>query len=440
MTEPDEFDRKLREYLQTRTQGAADAAVGDRLVKRAVDGDARRHRLAPFASVVLAFAVIALVGAPTTVILLHRGSHTPSPHRQSTAPPLVTPAPTPNPTAAPTPTPTPGPGTPPSPWRWGSAFASGPGLPLILYGGQGDGVCTWLFDTYVWDGSRWSLQHQTGGPQLVSPTLGWDPVGRRMLLVGEPPTCAATPDINGQPEPSYLPPQPTETWAWVSRSGLSGAWVRLNPAHEPDWADEPSTATDTVGHQLFLLVRDQGVDTDSAKAWTWDGNDWTERASSSVCSPVNFAAGCPLIPFSVVTAPGGGVVGLCGITTGTALCKLSGSNWSVEPGTQANAIFDATIWNPVTSHIVAIGYGYAQCPSPCGRALYTFNGSSWTMTPIPAQMQTLRGEFEFGASSGSTTQLVLWGGSSGYSASPPFGRIDQTDTWTYDGNIWTRAG
>lgn len=432
MTEPDEFDQKLRGYLRDRAQGVADAEVGDRLVKRAVDGDARRRRLAPFASVVLAFAVIALVGAPTTVILLHRGSHTPSPHRQSTAPPLVTPAPTPNPTAAPTPTPTPGPGTPPSPWRWGSAFASGPGLPLILYGGQGDGVCTWLFDTYVWDGSRWSLQHQTGGPQLVSPTLGWDPVGRRLLLAGEPPGCAATPDINGQPEPSYLPPQPTQTWAWVPGSGLTGVWVRLHPPHEPTWDNSPSAATDAASNRLFLLLRHQGADTASAEAWTWDGSDWSERGGTWFCGDAE--VGCPVIPRSVVSAPGGGVVGLCGITTGFALCKLSGSTWIVEAGTQVNANLTSPIWNPVTGHIVAIGSAEGSSTNPV--VLYTFNGSSWTTTPIPAAMQ-LRGEFEFGAASGSSTQLVLWGGSS---ETPSYTTVEHSDTWTYDGNVWTEAG
>lgn len=87
MKEPDSFESELRSYLAERSRRATDPAVTDRLLESVTRRARNAHRLAPLASVGIALAVVLLVGAPTTVILLHRGSHVSAPP-QTKKPPL----------------------------------------------------------------------------------------------------------------------------------------------------------------------------------------------------------------------------------------------------------------------------------------------------------------------------------------------------------------
>lgn len=99
MTGPDPFETKLRSYLRERTRRASDPAAADRLVDRVALGDHRRNRLAPLAAVAIALAVVVLVGAPATLILLQRASHPSSPPQPKIPPPSSTPATTPPPSS-----------------------------------------------------------------------------------------------------------------------------------------------------------------------------------------------------------------------------------------------------------------------------------------------------------------------------------------------------
>lgn len=410
MTQPGDFDSKLRAYLDARAANADDPAVTARIVNRTVNGDGRSQRVRPLASVALAAAVVILVGAPTTWILLHHSS-TPHPAPAATSATSSPAASTPSPFHSSLPGVTVTQSGAPSPWREFAAFGSGPGLPLIMYGGDSPGPApctTFYFDTYIWDGSHWYKQEQADGPHLAYTSVSWDPVGKRLLLVGEPaPTCY------------YTSTSAAQTWAWKAGAGLNGTWVRLAPQHEPSEASTQTVmAADAADAQVFLMVYDTGADTSATQAWTWDGSDWTQRGSW-LCTPVQ--TDCAVVPYAVVSAPGGGIDGLCAATTGS-ICKWTGGGWSVVPGTGVPGTLQSATVNPATGHIVGYTPG----------ALYTYDGSQWIATPLPSELQGLRG-FEFAAMSTPTTHLVLWGGQS-------IADVSTSDTWVYDGNSWTRAG
>lgn len=101
MKEPDSFESELRSYLAERSRRATDPAVTDRLLESVTRRAQRTHRLAPLASVAIALAVVLLVGAPTTMILLHRGSHVSAPPQ--TKKPLLPPTFATTPPTSPTP-------------------------------------------------------------------------------------------------------------------------------------------------------------------------------------------------------------------------------------------------------------------------------------------------------------------------------------------------
>ncbi len=103
MKEPETFETKLRSYLVERIRRASTPVGADRLMERVMRGAHRRQRLAPLASGAIALAVVLLVGAPTTLILLHRGSHVSAPPtaKKPPLPTVATTPPSPSPSAAP---------------------------------------------------------------------------------------------------------------------------------------------------------------------------------------------------------------------------------------------------------------------------------------------------------------------------------------------------
>lgn len=141
---------ELRSYLNERSRITMRESRTDHIVDRVVRGDAKPRRWKPLIAAVIAAAVVVLVGAPSAVILLSRNRSQP-PHLVPAGSPSVSPAASPTPLPGVTMTMV----ATPSPWRTGAATGSGPGLPLLLYGGEpSPSNCqSFLGDTYVWDGS-----------------------------------------------------------------------------------------------------------------------------------------------------------------------------------------------------------------------------------------------------------------------------------------------
>lgn len=416
MTETGDFDSRLRDYLDARARDAVDPAAVARLVDRTVNGDGRRRRWKPLASVALGLAAAVLVGAPTTLILLHRSVSPRQPAAVATFP---------GDTQAAIPGVSVTRSGPPSPWRENAAFGSGPGLPLLLYGGFAPARClTTYADTYLWDGSHWYEQRQDDGPKLAYASVGWDPIGKRLLLVGEPP-----------PSCTEIPSGPTQTWEWQTRPGLTGKWAQLTPAHEPAGvATSTSLATDAQDDDLFLLVHDDAPGTAVTRAWTWDGNDWTARGSWT-CGSADQT--CPTIPRYVVQSRSGGVAGICSTGTALSLCTLTDNSWSGEPGTAVQASATAVpSWNPVTDDVVLTGWGSGANTGP---GLFTYDGSRWEFTPLPAELRAAS-QYSFASESTAVTHLVLWGGIRCSGTGPQQQCAELSDTWVFDGTTWARSG
>lgn len=436
MPADDQFETRLRAYLVRRAARDGDAAAVERLAQRSADAFAHASRARRVTTLALAVVVPTLLAAVlASAVLLHvRNAGTrPSP------PAVAGPTAMPSPTAAPSPTPSPPAPTPsaaptrapslgvvavagPSPWRFTAAMGTGPGLPVIFYGGRGQSTsssCGDLFDTYTWDGRRWYRVTTAAGPRLVRPVLGWDPITGHVLLVGGSatpyPDCATS---------------SAETWSWQpAGAGPGGRWSRLQPSHAPESAFTNRWLAFDAAHRLLVYTAyDQGIDSWGASTWTWNGRDWTQ-AWSAECGmvPPNAPPSCPVAPTDGAQGPNGTVIGFAsGSGNVETVVRWTGSTWTTvsssgPPPWRAGVAYDAR-----SGHVLVLGGdGYA---GPF--LLYVYDGTRWTQSPLPAALQH-RTPSAF--SGGASDDGLLWGGVDDASAGqqPQF-----TDTWAYGQGSW----
>jgi hypothetical protein len=123
----------------------------------------------------------------------------------------------------------------------------------ILYGGRYDEpgkYPTPLFDSWNWNGSAWA--QQPSGPRLVSPLSTYDPIQKRIILVGRDPQ-------NGV----------GQTWAWSS-----GAWTQLTTALQPNVADDAGFCFDPgTGEGVYFGGNNPGAGITN-DTWLWRSGDW----------------------------------------------------------------------------------------------------------------------------------------------------------------------
>jgi len=428
----DNFDQDLHAYLARRA--ARDSACSDRVVGATAamfTAPARNHRLTP----VLAAVGIPLVLAATlaSALFIH-ARHTsarlgaPVPVPSAAVVPSFLPSATPPTTAPPVSTAAASPAGAaqvggPSPWRLSPAMATGPGLPTILYGGAllaSNNSCGSQFDTYAWDGRHWYRVIAAAGPRLVVPTLGWDPLTRRILLVGHP--AAPWPGCYG------LPSQSVQTWAWVPDAiGVTGKWSRLTTRHAPQlvfsWG---ALAFDGTHRRLVFHAFERGVDNWSAETWTWDGADWS-RAWAGSCG-VPHIAPCPSAPALVAQGPAGGVMGLdAGTSAGTGtVFGWTGAGWTAAAIPGAPYIPVAIAYDGLTGRTLAIGRTALTMTSE-SYALYAYDGTHWTSMAMPLSLQHRTSMTFSGGARGGGSDAILWGGEADSATTI----VPVSETWTY---------
>jgi hypothetical protein len=120
-----------------------------------------------------------------------------------------------------------------------------------------------LSDYQVMAGGKWTGYWSPDGPSpRYMAALAYDGRhGRYILFGGE--TANGTSD---------------ETWSYSTR------WTKLNPAHHPPPRRDAAMAWDaTRGLDVLYggLVPDQAEGTPASDTWTWDGDDWTQVATTS---------------------------------------------------------------------------------------------------------------------------------------------------------------
>ena len=317
-------------------------------------------------------------------------------------------------------------------WLWdGSRWVRGPGGPraryaagmvydpaastLLLFGGAGR--TDYLGDTWTWDGARWS-QH-SGPAGRYGAVMAFDPASRQVVLFGG---CS-----NG------CPWQPLgfalhDTWTWNgshwSESTAAGPPARVNS----------SLVYDAATRQLLLFGGITNYPYGGpylGDTWAWSGTRWTQVRGPGPSPRENATLVYDAASRQVLLYGGDDGSGTLADTW-----TFSGGRWSRFSGSGPGARTGYAIaYDPAKSQVVLFG---GQSGNVFFGDTWTWNGSAWTQVvplstanpsaavsgPTPRNGSSL-------AYDGASRQLVLFGGQDA-------GLRYLGDTWTWDGQVWTR--
>jgi hypothetical protein len=300
-------------------------------------GERGRRRLNT-RSVIALLCAIAVAGAIGIVLSLGQ-------HR---AAPVARPAPT---QLGPLPiSPTPMPDSPQS----GAGFSVAADLAthqVVLFGGVGDYPNTWL-----WNGSAWTLAHPATSPQgRFGASAAYDPETKTVVLFGGR-LEAGTPVH--------------DTWAW---NGIT--WTDLDSgAGGPPPGEGSDMAWDEATSQM-VLITSSGVISNPADTWVWAGTHWIHPAGAVLpagadYSPMSFdpvsksllAVGCCVGP-----PPATGAV--------STTWRWTGATWALLPTPGVAPTNGSSLeLDPAGKHLLLCACGLSTASAP---QFWVWTGTAW---------------------------------------------------------------
>ena len=193
---------------------------------------------------------------------------------------------------------------------------------LVLFGGYNDAT-GFLGDTWTFNGSTWTQETPAHHPSARDgASMLYDSVSQSVILFGgeDGTGFADTWSWNGnshdwtQLTPATSPPR--RAWAGMATSpttsqvilfgGLDSAerndtwswngsnWAQLTPAHSPPARSDFTMSSDTVHHQIVVFgggvwpgLTKANLSTQFGDTWTFDGNDWTQAATTGPHARIN---------------------------------------------------------------------------------------------------------------------------------------------------------
>ena len=295
--------------------------------------------------------------------------------------------------------------------------------PLLLAACGGGGVATKpsaqpstgpMADTWTWNGDAWSKVADGRGPAArFMSAMAFDADHGRAILFGG----------------SALLDQFDDTWSWDGKT-----WTQLHPAHHPGALNGQLMAYDEARRQLVLFGGFHGLSTPSEgipNTWTWDGQDWTLRAS--VGPKVLYRQAMAFDPSLGKVILFGGNLGSIDFSDET--WAWDGQAWTrlmpaLRPAPRAGV---SLAWDSARKALLLFG-GAAEnkaAPDKADEAgvplgdTWTLSGGTWTQL-APVLAPTARADATM-AYDPRDRSLILFGGNA-----CPF----RSETWAWDGTTW----
>jgi hypothetical protein len=336
-------------------------------------------------------SIIAVAGAVGIVVSFGQRPPAPAPH------------PSPAPVARQPITPSPVPIEPQS----GLGFSVADDLAthtIVLFGGVGNYPNTWL-----WDGSRWTLAHPQASPAgRFGAAEAYDPQTKTVMLFG------------GRLEPGT---PVHDTWAWNGTT-----WGALDSgAGGPPPGEGSDMAWDPATNQMILLTR-SGVISSPAATWIWAGDHWIKPVGGSLpagatYSPMGFdplsnsllAVGCCVGP-----PPATGAV--------NTTWRWNGATWTLLPTSSHAPINGSTLaLDPAIGRLVL-----CACDAAANADLNAWNGSEWDA--LAGSRLPVGGGVEI--TDYDRSRLLLFGSGT----SQPLTGQAPVELWQLTGPSWSRLG
>jgi hypothetical protein len=300
------------------------------------------------------------------------------------------------------------------PGRSGSAAAFDPATgELVIFGGT-DGT-TVLDDTWVHDKTSWRhVTTETHPSARFNAVAAEDGARHNLVLFG---------GYGGEPL--------ADTWVWSS-----GSWKAMHPATSPRPRFGHAMAYDSVRRQVVLFGGQSGPNSLLNDTWTWDGENWIRVVAAGGPPAGKYAAAMAFdanIGVTVLT----GVVPDSDLSTWT----FDGTRWTqhplARPANQPWADNTPAAYYPAAGKVFMLVAG-PRPPEPPSQLL-ALDGNTWSRVDVAVLPPPRVGAtFAFCPDVG---RLILFGGATITLTESGVRSGDVlSDTWTWDGHNWTRAG
>ncbi len=277
---------------------------------------------------------------------------------------------------------------------------------IVLFGGVGNYANTWL-----WDGSRWTLAQPSSSPAgRFGAAAAYDPQTGTVLLFGGR-IEAGTPVH--------------DTWAWNGTT-----WQPLDSgAGGPPPGEGADMAWDPALHEMVLVTR-SGVISSPAETWIWTGTHWAKPAGAALppgaaYSPMWFD------PVTQSLLAVGCCVGPPPSTGGAnTTWRWTGTGWTLLTAPDRAPVDGSTMaLDPAIDRLVLCACGTPPVPSP---ALFAWDGSDWaalSAVPPPVDGGTAITDSD-------RHELLIFG--TPKSATLP--DHSPVEVWSLTGSTWSRIG
>ena len=305
---------------------------------------------------------------------------------------------------------------------------------VVLFGGQSceyDGGCSYLNDTWIWNGTAWSQQHPTVSPKpTAGATLVYDEAREEVMLFGGL-RCENASDVSC--------PVSDETWRWSN-----GEWALVQPAVAPPARRYAAMTYDSARDRVVLFggiasthTFSEGLD----DTWLWDGESW-EQQHPAISPTARFHASMAFDRAANEAVLVGGVECVvegndCPARAQSTLNDTwtwDGTTWAKPdaPVSPTRRYGSVATYDPTSEKVVLFGGEFPSWESPRPGLLddtWLWNGESWSEVPRTWPDTVTAPSMAFHAPTG---KVVLFGGR----YHDYYGAF-RADTWTWDGATWT---
>jgi hypothetical protein len=255
------------------------------------------------------------------------------------------------------------PSSSPSP-RMGAAMTfDGTAGNIVLFGGCSGAVnvCTFLNDTWTWNGTTWTEQFPPVNPSPRVTSIAYDGATKTSVLFGGTGSAGSLAD----------------TWTW---DGVAKTWTEQTPATSPSARQAPlayDRATQTVvmfgGGNWQVEVPESGG-TAFGDTWIWNGATWTQQFPSSAPSARSYFSMAYDARLGLVVLFGGAVGGDWPNSTNDTWA-WNGSKWGqIHPATVPPNRYNSGMGFDSHSDVIVMFGGDSTGPS---------RNDTWRLAVVP---------------------------------------------------------
>jgi hypothetical protein len=296
-----------------------------------------------------------------------------------------------------------GEGAPAPAARWGHAQAYDAARhQTVLFGGFTGSA--YSNQTWTWDGGSWTLASTTGPSVRRGSAIAFDAARGVVVLAG---------GYNGTSRLS-------DVWEWNGSS-----WTARNTTPRPSVRSDATMSYDSVRNVCVLFGGEGNSNAQLSDTWEWNGTSWTQRATTGPAA--RSRASSSFDPVRNVTVLTGG-------WNGTAVIgdtwEWNGTSWTQRSGNLFRQ-WGSAVYHAARTQILQFGGNDTGASAAQTDDLWRYSGSAGTwITRADAPSDR---DFHAMAYDTVRTETVLFGGEDATG-----NRL--SDTWTWDGDVWSRAG